>query len=98
VGSWTYVRQVRGHMEDAPPWSRVVLPVVVVVASLVVFETTSITSLVVVVFLMVSRTASVMSLVVAVRATSHQTTSYSGWYDEGCPSMRPYSPQKMVTQ
>jgi hypothetical protein len=76
-------------MEDAPPWSRVVLPVVVVVASLVVFETTSITSLVVVVFLMVSRTASATSLVVAVRATSHQTTSYSGWYDEGCPSMRP---------
>jgi hypothetical protein len=74
VGSWTYVRQVRGHMEDAPPWSRVVLPVVVVVASLVVFETTSITSLVVVVFLMVSRTASATSLVVAVRATRQHHT------------------------
>jgi hypothetical protein len=55
-------------MEGAPPRSGAV----VVVASLVVFETASIAFLVVVASLMVSRTALATSLVVVVRAASHQ--------------------------
>jgi hypothetical protein len=52
-------------MEDILPGSRIVVPVVMV-ASLVMFETTSIASLVVVASLMISRSASAMSLVVVV--------------------------------